>query len=274
MKLEGKVALITGGGTGIGEATGRRFVAEGAKICIVGRRAEQLQRVAESLPQGTVLTCPGSVTEPEDIERMVTKTLTIAGKIDILVNSAGVSERGSVTESDPAEWRKTIETNLVGPYLLMRAVIPHLIKNGGGSVINISSLGGMRSIPHTSAYSASKAGLIMLTQQAALDYGPDRIRCNVVCPGLVKTPMIEGPFTSMAETIGSDLQSIYGAASKGVPLRRLAEPDDIAGSCSYLASDDSSYVTGVTLIVDGGVAVCDTLATSLDNFLGNKLMGD
>lgn len=271
MKLKGKVALITGGGTGIGEAIARRFVAEGARICITGRRAEKLQGVAESLPQKTVVTCPGSVTEPGDVERMVAKTMTIAGKIDILVNSAGVSDQKSIVDTDPAEWRKIIETNLVGPFLLMKAVISHLVKNGGGSVINIASTGGFRCIPNASAYCTSKAGLIMLTQQTALDYGPKKIRCNVVCPGLVKTPMIEGPFSQVAKMIGLDVQTIYDEGSKSVPLGRLAEPDDIAGICSFLASDDASYMTGMVIPVDGGMSTMDTLATNLGKFIGSKM---
>lgn len=273
MKLQGKVALITGGGSGIGEAIVRRFVAEGAKVCISGRRAENLQRVAESLPQGTVVTCQGSVTEPKDVERLVTETLKIAGKLDILVNCAGVTGQGSVADVDPAEWRNIIETNLVSPFLLMKAVVPQMIENGGGSVINVASLGGLRALPHRSAYCTSKAGLIMLTQQAALDYGPNNIRCNAVCPGLVKTPMVVGPFNHLAEVIGTDAQTIYDAGAKNVPLRRLAEPAEIAGICSYLASDDASYMTGGVLVLDGGVAIVDTLGAGIDNFLGSKMGG-
>lgn len=146
----------------------------------------------------------------------------------------------------------------------MKAVVPYLIKNGGGSVINIASLGGLRCLPHSSAYCTSKAGLIMLTQQAALDYGPNKIRCNVVCPGAVKTSMIEDPLSSMAEMIGSDLQTILDVGSKDIPLRRPAEPAEIAGICSYLASDDASFMTGAVLTIDGGTAIVDTFAAALE----------
>lgn len=264
MNLDGKVALITGGGTGIGAAIAKRFVADGAKICIVGRRQDYLDQVAESLPPGTAVKCSGDVSKPEDIERMVATVLTFGGRLDVLVNCAGVSSRGAITDVDPDEWREIIDVNLTGPFLLMKAAIPHMIKGGGGSVINISSLGGLRCLPSKSAYCTSKAGLIMLTQQAALDYGPHNIRCNVVCPGAVKTSMIEGALSSRAETIGSDATSILDIGSKEVPLRRPAVPNEISGICSYLASDDSSYMTGAVLVVDGGTAIVDAFGAAVE----------
>jgi meso-butanediol dehydrogenase/(S,S)-butanediol dehydrogenase/diacetyl reductase len=149
MRLEGKVALITGGGQGIGAAIAERFVADGAKICITGRTREKLDRVAGSLPAGSVTTCVGDVTSYEDAERMVETTLAFAGKVDVLVNNAAIDPGGSVTQLDPALWRKVIETNLTGPFLLMKATLPHMMKLGGGSIINIASLRswGSRSSP-------------------------------------------------------------------------------------------------------------------------------
>lgn len=264
MNLEGKVALITGGGTGIGAEIAKRFVADGAKICIVGRREEHLDVVADSLPANAVIKCSGDVTKSEDIERMLAAVLTFGGGLDVLVNCAGISSRGSVTEAHPEEWRKIIEVNLTGPFLLMQAVIPHMVKNGGGSIINISSLGGLRCMPNKSAYCTSKAGLIMLTQQAALDYGPENIRCNVVCPGPVKTSMMAGALAARAEAIGSDAATILNNVTKELPLNRPADPSEIAGICSYLASDDSSYMTGAVLLLDGGTAIVDAFGAAVE----------
>ena len=173
MKLDGKVALITGAGTGIGSAIAQRFVADGAKICITGRRQEKLDEVIHLLPTGTAVSCAGDVTKPEDVRQMVKTALGIAGKLDVLVNNAAIDPGGkTIVDIDPELWHTVLETNLTGPMYLMKASIPHMIKGGGGSIINISSLGGLRCLPGMPAYCASKAGLIMLTQQVALDFGP------------------------------------------------------------------------------------------------------
>ena len=224
MKLEGKVALITGGGTGIGTAIAERFVAEGAKICITGRRREMLDKVAQALPPEKVTTCPGDVTEYEDVKRMVGTTLTFGGRLDVVVNNAGIDPGGTVTDIDPELWRKVIEINLTGPFLIMKASIPHLIKGGGGSIINISSLGGLRCLPGMPAYCASKAALIMLTKQAALDYGPFKVRCNAVCPGATRTAMLEEALSPLTRILRTDVDGVFTCISSNVPLRRVAAP--------------------------------------------------
>lgn len=156
MKLQGKVALITGGGSGIGAEIAKRFVAEGAKICIVGRHQDYLDKVAETLPPEKVVKCSGDVSKSEDIKRMMATVLTFGGRLDVLVNNAGVSLPGSVTDMDPVEWRRTLEVNLTGPFLLMKEAIPYMIKGGGGSIINISSVGGLRCLPERPAYCHQK----------------------------------------------------------------------------------------------------------------------
>jgi len=160
MKLEGRVALITGGGTGIGAAIAERFVAEGAKVCITGRRREKLDEVLAALPPGSAVACLGSVAELGDAERMVSAALGLTGRFDILVNNAGVNSVGAVADLDPDGWRETLEVNLTGAFLMMRASIPKMIERGGGSIVNISSVGGIRCIPEGAAYCVSKAGLI------------------------------------------------------------------------------------------------------------------
>lgn len=265
MKLDGKVALITGGGTGIGTAIAARFVSEGAKVCITGRRQELLNKVADSLPAGSVVTCAGDVSKYEDVRLMVRKVLEFGNKLDVLVNNAGMDPPGAVTDVALELWRKVIEVNLTGPFLLMKESIPHMIKAGGGSIINISSLAGLRCIPAMPAYCSSKAGLIMLTKQAALDYGRYNIRCNVVCPGAVRTEMLENSIGNLAKALDTDLDSAFEYFSSNVPLRRVSKPDEIPGICSYLASDDSSFMTGATLVIDGGAAIVDVSGAAVSS---------
>ncbi|MGD0659672.1 MAG: SDR family oxidoreductase [Syntrophorhabdales bacterium] len=256
-RLEGKTALITGGGTGIGAAIAKRFVSEGASVCITGRRREVLDKLVRSLPPGTAATCSGDVSNHEDVKRMVATALTLSGRLDVLVSSAGMDTRGNIADIDPALWKRCVDVNLAGPFFLMRESIPHMVKGGGGSIINIASVGGLRCLPNFSAYCTSKAGLIMLTKQAALDYGPFGIRCNVVCPGLVRTPMTEAGLGQLSETTGTDLETTFALKTSALPLRRYAKPEEISGICCYLASDESSFMTGSTIVIDGGSDIVD-----------------
>jgi NAD(P)-dependent dehydrogenase (short-subunit alcohol dehydrogenase family) len=257
MKLEGRVALITGGGTGIGAAIAERFVAEGAKVCITGRRHEKLEEVVAALPSGSAVACPGSVTDRDDAERMVSAALGLDGCFDVLVNNAGINSVGAVADLQPGGWRETLEVNLTGPFLMIRAAIPKMIEGGGGSIINIASVGGLRCIPEGAAYCVSKAGLIMLSQQVALDYGPKGIRSNAVCPGWVRTPMSDLEMDELASQIGTDREGAFAKVAEEVPLRRVARPEEIAGACVYLASNESAFMTGAVLVIDGGSAVVD-----------------
>jgi meso-butanediol dehydrogenase / (S,S)-butanediol dehydrogenase / diacetyl reductase len=265
MKLEGKMALITGGGTGIGAAIAERFVAEGAMVCIAGRRREMLDKVAYSLPTGTAITCAGDVSDNEDIRRMVSAAVEFGGKLDVLVNNAGMSIHSSITDMDLADWRRALDVNLTGPFLLMKACIPHMIMAGGGSIINIASLAGLRSIPSAAAYCSSKAGLIALTQQAALDYGPQKIRCNVICPGAVLTPMLEDGMNGLKNALNTDMKGAMTRFTSNSPLRRVGIPSEISGVCSFLAGDDSSFMTGAVLVADGGAAIVDVNAVAITN---------
>jgi meso-butanediol dehydrogenase/(S,S)-butanediol dehydrogenase/diacetyl reductase len=257
MDLKGKVALITGGGVGIGAEIAKRFVADGAKVCISGRRQEKLDELARSLPAGSVTTCSGDVTSLDDIKRMVETTVKLGSKINVLVNNAGIDNPGSIVDVDAALWKRVLEVNLTGPFLTMKVCIPRMIKAGGGSIINIASLGGTRCIPAMSAYCTSKAGLIMLTQQAALDYGP-KVRCNAVCPGAVRTTMMENSTGKpLAKALKTDVDGAFAMLTSFTPLKRIATPNEIAGLCSYLASDDSSFMTGSCVLIDGGAHIVD-----------------
>ncbi|MDW7739307.1 MAG: SDR family oxidoreductase [Bacillota bacterium] len=256
MKLKNKTALVTGAGSGIGAAIAKRFVEDGAKVCIVGRRKEYLEKVAGELPPGMVKPCQGDISKTEDIKMMVDAAIGFGGGVDVLVNCAGVNYPGGVTNIELEDWKKIFDVNLNGPFLLMRSVIPHMIKAGGGSIINISSIGGLRCLSDRVGYCTSKAALIMLTQQAARDYGKDNVRCNVVCPGFVFTPMTEGHFGEFGEVDKSQFRA--------VPMGRGALPGEIGGICSYLASDDSSYMTGSVLVIDGGTTIVDPFEIGLN----------
>jgi NAD(P)-dependent dehydrogenase (short-subunit alcohol dehydrogenase family) len=263
MSLNGKVALITGGGTGIGAAIAERFVAEGVKVCITGRRKEKLEQEAGALPEDSVVICSGDVSNYEDVNRMISTTLAINGKIDILVNNAASDVQAPITDLAVDDWKRVLDINLTGPFQLMKGTIPHMIKNGGGTIINISSIGGFRCMPGAPAYATSKAGLIMLTKQAALEYGPYKVRCNVVCPGATRTQMFEELTAEIAKDEETSADEIVTRFSSHVPLRRAAEPSEIASACYFLASEDSSFITGSILVVDGGALTVDVSGASV-----------
>jgi NAD(P)-dependent dehydrogenase (short-subunit alcohol dehydrogenase family) len=256
-RLEGKVALITGGGTGIGAAIARRFAEEGARVCITGRRKDKLEEVAKSVSAGSVLVCTGDVSKEADVDRMIQTTLGIQGAIHVLVNNAAVPIHGSVADLEPADWRRALEVNLTGPFLTMHRTIPHMIASGGGSIINVASVGGLRCIPGAPAYCSTKAGLIMLTQQTAIDYGRQGIRSNVICPGLVRTEMTELNMDRLAEQRGLDREGAYKLSVADQPLGKAAMPGEIAPLCAYLASSESAFMTGAVLVIDGGIAMLD-----------------
>jgi meso-butanediol dehydrogenase/(S,S)-butanediol dehydrogenase/diacetyl reductase len=257
--LKGKVAIITGGGTGIGEAVTRRFVACGARVCIAGRRRQLLDGVAKSLPEGSVKTCSADVSNEKDVERILKTALSFEGGLHVLVNNAAVDQDppANIVDMDVAKWRRMLEINLTGPFLMMKAGIPHIIKTGGGSVVNISSLAGLRCISENPGFCASKGGLINLTQQVALDYGRNNVRCNVVCPGATKTDMFTENMEAFAKMVGSNVEDVFARFMKDVPLPRVALPDEMAGICAFLASDDASFLTGTVIPVDGGAALVD-----------------
>jgi len=259
-KLDGKVALITGGGRGIGAAIAKRFVDDGAKIVISDIQKDLLEGVAKSLPSGRVVTCPGDVTNWDDVQKMVTTTVKFGGKIDVLVNNAGIDPGGSIVDIDIALWKKILDVNLNGPFLCMRAAIPEMIKKGGGSIVNIASLAGVRCLPSMPAYCASKGGLIQLALQCALEYGPKGIRSNVVAPGATRTEMLTNAMKGLSQAIKRDA---FEVLAESVPLRRAATPDEMTGACSFLASDDAAFITGAVLMVDGGAAIVDVSGASV-----------
>jgi meso-butanediol dehydrogenase / (S,S)-butanediol dehydrogenase / diacetyl reductase len=263
MRLRGKVALVTGAASGIGAATAKRFVAEGAQVCMADIQEERLAEYAASFPAGSVITFAGDVSRGDSVKSMTDAALALTGKIDILVNSAAIDPAGPGVVKDMAYWQKIHDVNLTGPYLTMNAVVPHMVEAHGGSIINISSLSAMRFMPGRAAYSSAKGGLVALSQQVAVEYGPLGIRCNVICPGPVRTPMFEHNMGPLAASVGKDAEWVYEKFTAFSPLRRIGRPEEIAGICYFLASDDSSLVTGGVLIADGGTNLVDANGSAI-----------
>ena len=261
--LSGKVALVTGGGSGIGAAITRRFAAEGAKIVITGRRKEALAETVAACPEGTVLPFAGDVRNPEDAKAMVEATVKFGGKIDVLVNNAAIDPPGTVVNIPIEQFQHVVETNLYGPFYTMKYAIPYMIKAGGGSIVNIASLAALRRIPAMPAYCASKSGLIGLSQNVALDYGKENIRCNVVAPGATSTAMLEVAMAGLAKARNTDISGALQYMTRFNPIPRPATPDEITGAVVFFASDDSAVVTGVVLPVDSGSCVVDPCGAAL-----------
>ena len=249
MRLSNKVAIVTGGGSGIGEAIARAFAREGAKVAITGRRKEELDRVVKDIEHqgGHALALQGSVTSEPDVREAIASTVRTFGRLDILVNNAGnLFHAGPLHETPDQIWDETFDLFMKGPFRFIRAAIPHMLKQGGGSILNISTVGALKAIPNfeAHAYQAAKAGLVMLTKTVAVHYAKQHIRCNCVCPGGVVTPGIAG--------ILEDPQT--KTWFEGIhPMGRLGQPGEVADAAIYFASDESGWTTGSILPLDGGM---------------------
>jgi dihydroanticapsin dehydrogenase len=249
MRLENKVAIVTGGGSGIGEAIAKLFAREGALVAITGRRKEVLEQVVSDIRQegGRALAIPGSVTQEPDVREAVGATVRTFGRVDILVNNAGnLFFLGPLHETTDSIWDETMDIFLKGVFRFTRAVIPHMLKQGAGNILNISTAGGLKAFPgfEGHAYQAAKAGVIMLTKTMAAHYAKHKIRCNCICPGGVETPaalpMLSDPKSR------AWMESLH-------PIGRIGQPDEIAQAAIYFASDESSWTTGSIMTVDGGI---------------------
>jgi len=249
MRLEGKVALITGGTSGIGSATAIRFSKEGAAVAITGRNSERGAEVVQAIEAngGRAFFIRSDVRLSKDCREAVDQTLEHFGKIDILFNNAGVFHPKSIPDCTEEEWDETIDSSLKGAFLMSKYALPSMIENGGGSIIHTSSGWGILGGDKAAAYCAAKGGLIIMAKAMAIDHGPDGIRVNCVCPGDVLTPMLPED----AEKRGMSWDD-YAVGAADRPLGRIGTADDIANAVLYLASDEASFVTGEALVVDGG----------------------
>lgn len=240
-RLEGKVAIITGGARGQGEAEARLFAAEGAKVVVADVLEADGRAVAASIGGGARFESL-DVSDEESWRAVVASTEATFGPPTILVNNAGILAFNPVRHQDATEFRRVLDVNLVGPFLGIKAVVPAMKRAGRGSIVNISSTGGMEGLPMLSAYSASKFGLRGLSRSAAIELGRDAIRVNTVHPGGIDTPMTRLP--------GSDNDS--SAYYDKLPIQRIGTVDDVAPMVLFLASDEAGYVTGAEFVVDGG----------------------
>jgi 3alpha(or 20beta)-hydroxysteroid dehydrogenase len=242
-RLAGRVGIVTGAARGMGEATARAFVAEGAQVVLVDKRDDLGAALAASLgDEATYVSA--DVTEVEGWERVAATARDAFGGADILVNNAGIIRVRPLLETDLDLFRKVIDTNLVSAFLGIRTVAPLLIERGGGSIVNVSSPQGIEGRANMSAYTASKFGVRGLTRTAAIELGPHRIRVNCVVPGPVRTAMTEREGWADVD---------YDRAYGGYPLARMGQPDEVAAVTVFLASDDSSFCTGADFVADGGV---------------------
>ena len=246
-RLQDKVALITGAGSGIGRATAERFAEEGAKVVAADLKAETAQATADAIG-GDAFGVGIDVTDRASIAAVMEETVGRFGGLDVIVCNAGVTIVGSVMDLSEEQWDKELDTNLKSVFLCAKEAWPHLEARGGGSILSTASMAGQWAIPADAAYCASKAGLIMLTKCMALDGAKANIRANCVCPGFTNTPMIDGYFNAQDDPEASRRFAI------GLhPLGRMGEPVDHANAFVYLASDEASWVTGLELNVDGGI---------------------
>jgi NAD(P)-dependent dehydrogenase (short-subunit alcohol dehydrogenase family) len=244
--LANKVALITGAGTGIGRAIAVAFAREGAKLTLVGRRKHVLEAVANEM-DGAPLVQNGDVSRQDDIDRALAATIAQFGTLNVLVNNAGILHIGTAEQITEAQWDETFNVNVRGLWLLSRSVLPYMRKAGGGSIINVASVLGINAARNRAVYAASKGAVILLTKSMAIDYGAENIRVNAICPSFVETDL-----TAEVLRRAPDPAAVRRERVGVHPIGRLGKPEDIAGLALYLASDQSAWVTGAALPVDGG----------------------
>lgn len=244
MKLEGKVAFVTGFGSGLGQAIAVLFAKEGAAVAGTSTTAVKGRDTAAMIEKAgsKALFRPGDVSNSAQMKALIDETVKQFGGLDIVVNSAGIRTNGSITEITEEQWDRTIAVNLKGVFVVSRLAIPEMIKRGGGVILNIGARSGMAGQAGRAAYCASKGGMITLTEAMAMDYAREKIRVNCICPGPTRTPMVD---TSTPEKLAR--------YKTRVPVGRIGEPEDIAHAALYLASDAATMITAAILPVDGGM---------------------
>ncbi len=248
-RFEGKVAVVTGGASGIGKATVVEFLSEGAVVVAVDRSVEGLARLEEELgSKGSLTTIAGDVTSSEDVGRMVGEVVKKHGRIDVLFNNAGILVEGTVEEVSEDDWDRIMAVNVKGPFLMSKAVVPVMLGQGGGAIVNNASCSGLVGDRGAVAYNTSKGAVVLMTKCLALDYARKGIRVNCICPGEIETPM----FLQEVSRRGVPVEDYRKEMSEYHPIGRLGRPREVARTVLFLSSDESSFVTGAALSVDGG----------------------
>ena len=245
-RLKDKVGIVTGAGSGIGRACAIALAKEGARIALVGRRKDPIERVAREIGE-RAFAISADVSKAGEISRLLEETVHRFGGLNVLVNNAGVLHVGTAEQITEEQWDDTFNLNVRSVWLLSRAVLPHMRKSGGGSIINLASVLGIVGARNRAAYAPSKGAMVQLTKCMAIDHGHENIRVNAICPSFVETELT-------AHLIGQapDAAAFRRERTAAHPIGRLGRPEDIAGLAVYLASDESSWVTGAVLPVDGG----------------------
>ena len=246
MRVRGKVAVVTGAGSGIGRAAACALSREGARVVAVDLREDTASETCELIRKsgGAAIACQADVSTAEGAEEMISRAVLEFGSLDVLHNNAGIAVRGTITDQDEEGWERCIRMNLKTVYLGSKRAIPHMLERGG-SIINTSSVTGLIGFRNRAVYAMTKAGIVSLTRGMALDYARSGIRVNCICPGFVRTPLIERLLEDPGKA--KRLTAIH-------PLGRLGTPEDIAHAVVFLASDESAWMTGQALVVDGGLA--------------------
>lgn len=242
-RFQQKVVVITGAGSGIGAGAAQRFAQEGASVVLVGRTPEKLEKIAAQLPQGKHLVVPCDVSKADEVENLAQRVVEEYGRVDVLVNNAGIIVQGRIHEIKLSDWETLMATDLNGVFYCTHYLMPELLKTKG-NVVNISSVSGLGGDWGMSVYNAAKGAITNFTRALAMDYGADGVRVNAICPGFT--------FTDLTEEMKENeplLKKFY----ERIPLKRAGEPEDIAGAIAFIASDDARYITGVNLPVDGGL---------------------
>jgi NAD(P)-dependent dehydrogenase (short-subunit alcohol dehydrogenase family) len=250
-RLQGKVALITGGTSGIGAATAHVFAREDARVAITGRRHELGEAVVAQIKRsgGEAIFIAADVTRVEDCRRSIDETIAAFGRIDILFNNAGIVMQGTLEETSEEDWTRTFDVNVKGAYLMTKLALPIMRGQGGGVIVNNASDWGIVGGPHYTAYSASKGAVVMLTKSVALEVARDKIRVNAVCPG---DTVVDRWRSDERRNPSGDFEEELKAMGAELPIGRVGTVGEIANAVLFLASDESSFMTGATLIVDGG----------------------